>query len=236
MGGAVWIAIALTIAVPGSVGAESTAAAAAADIDARQHAALESASQALLDGHPDLALATVDPVVAAYTAAYANEPRKLYCGMSTAQTLAYMAEAAGEKRSAVALTTAYCDALYVKGFALVDLKRLPEARAVYQQLVTLAPMHAHFLSELGQTYRPDRNWPKMLELCTRAAGFADLAPPAKIAAEHGFAWRCMGYALTEQGKLDESAALYRKCLEVDPNDAKAKSELSYIAEQRRART
>lgn len=224
MGGGTWIAIALLAATP------------APDIDAAQQPGLEAASRALLDGHPDVALARIEPVVAAYTAAHANEKRKLYCGMSTAQTLAYMAAAAGEKRDAVALTPGYCDALYVKGFALVDLKRVAEARAVYEQLVALAPMNAHFLSELGQTYRPERNWPKMLELCTRAAGFADLAPPQKIAAEHGFAWRCMGFALTEQGKLDESEALYRKCLELDPTDAKAKGELSYIAEQRRKTT
>lgn len=236
MGGGSWIAIALMLAAPGSLSAASATSGPGPDIDATQHAALDTASSALLDGHPDVALAKVEPVVAAYTAAYAKETRKLYCGMSTAQTLAYMAQAAGEKRSAVALSPGYCEALYVKGFALVDLKRLPEARAVYEQLVTLAPMHAHFLSELGQTYRPDRNWPRMLELCTRAAGFADLAPPEKIAAEHGFAWRCMGYALTEQGKLDDSEALYRKCLELDPDDAKAKTELTYIAEQRRRKT
>eukprot|EP01037_Dinobryon_pediforme_P027509 gene27509-30421_t len=161
----------------------------------------------MIDSHPDIALAKIEPVIAAYTAAYASETRKRYCGMSTAQTLAYMAEAAGAKRDAVALGESYCIALYVKGYALVDLKRLPEARTVYEQLITLAPMHAHFLTELGQSYRPDRNWPKMLELCTRAAGVADLSRPEKVASERALAWRCMGYALTEQGKFDESEAL-----------------------------
>lgn len=236
MGSGTWIAIALLIATPGSSAPPTAGATPVADVDAAQQAALDAASRALLDGHPDAALAAIEPVVAAYTAAYAHDPRTLYCGMSTAQTLAYMAQAAGAKRSAVALATGYCDALYVQGFALVDLKRLPEARIAYQRAVALAPMHAHFLTELGQTYRPDRDWAKMLDLCTRAAGVADLAPPQKVAAEHGFAWRCMGYALTEQGRLDESEALYRKCLELDPNDAKAKGELTYIAEQRRKKT
>ncbi|TPG53957.1 tetratricopeptide repeat protein [Sphingomonas glacialis] len=229
MGGRTWIALALLIAAPTAGVATQTGA----DVDEAQKASLDTASRALLDGHPDEALTRIEPVIAAYRSAYAAETRQTYCGMSTAQTLAYMALATSEKHDAVALGPGYCEALYVKGFALVDLKRLPEARAVYEQVVTLAPMHAHFLTELGQTYRPDRNWPKMLDLCTKAAGLADLAPPEKVASEHSFAWRCMGYALTEQGKYDESEALYRKCLEVDPNDAKAKSELSYIAEQRR---
>lgn len=232
MRGRIRIALALLIAAPPS----GVAIAAEPDMDAAQHAALETASNALLAGHPDEALSRIEPVIAAYRAAYAAETRTTYCGMSTAQTLAYMALAVSEKHDAVALGPGYCDALYVKGFALVDLKRLPEARAAYEQVVALAPMHAHFLTELGQTYRLDRNWPKMLDLCTKAAGLADLAPPEKVGAEHGFAWRCMGYALTEQGKFDESEALYRKCLELDPNDAKAKSELTYIAEQRRKKT
>ncbi|QBM75346.1 tetratricopeptide repeat protein [Sphingomonas sp. AAP5] len=230
MSGTAWMALALLIGAPTAGGAASP------DIDAVQKEAIDTASRAVLDGHPDAALARIEPVIAAYQSTYSGETRKIYCGMSTAQTLAYMALAASEKHDAVAFGPGYCTALYVKGFALVDLKRLPEARAVYERVVALAPMHAHFLTELGQTYRPDRNWPKMLDLCTRAAGLADLAPPDAVASEHGFAWRCMGYALTEQGKYDESEALYRKCLELDPNDAKAKSELSYIADQRRKKT
>ncbi len=42
------------------------------------------------------------------------------------------------------------------------------------------------------------------------------------------AWRGKGFVLTEQGKLDESEALYRKCLALDADDGGAKRELEYI--------
>lgn len=220
-----WIAIGLAFASP--------ALAAADDPAAPRSAGLETASKALLAGQPQAALDAIVPVIVAFEKAQASEHRHLYCGMSTAQTVAYMGLAASQRQDAVALGPDYCDALFVKGYALIDLGRLSEARATYEHLVALAPMHAHFLTELGQSYRPERNWSKMLELCERASGYADLAAPDRVTQERGFAWRCMGYALSEQRKFDEAEALYRKCLELDPNDAKAKNELRYIAEQRR---
>lgn len=216
--------------------AASPATAAPDDPATTQKAGLDAASTALLKGQPQAALDTVGPVIAAFEKAQAGEKRRLFCGMSTAQTIAYMGLAASQKQSAVALAPDYCDALFVKGYALVDLGRLPEARATYEKLVALAPMHAHFLAELGQSYRPDRNWAKMLELCDRASSYADLSAPERVKQEHGLAWRCMGYALVEQGKFDEAEALYRQCLELDPTDAKAKGELTYIADQRRKKT
>lgn len=41
-----------------------------------------------------------------------------------------------------------------------------------------------------------------------------------------------GYALVELRRWDEAEARYRQALALDPNDAKAKNELVYIAEQR----
>jgi len=39
-------------------------------------------------------------------------------------------------------------------------------------------------------------------------------------------------SLTEQGKLNESEANYRRCLTLDPSDQKSKDELTYIAQLR----
>jgi len=43
------------------------------------------------------------------------------------------------------------------------------------------------------------------------------------------AWRGMGYVLIETNRIAEAEILYRKCLELDQNDASAKHELQYIA-------
>ena len=208
------------------------AQAGAGDIDERQKPQIDAATAALSKGQPQLALDTIEPVISAYQASLSGEKRRLYCGLSGAETIAYLGLPLRGAPGSVALAPGYCDALFLKGFALIDLNRVAEARTIYGQVIALAPFHAHFYAELGQSYRLTRDWPKMLELCTTAAGFADLADKDRVGYEKGLAWRCMGYALIEQGKFDEAEKLYRQCLEVDPNDAKAKNELEYISEQR----
>jgi len=52
---------------------------------------------------------------------------------------------------------------------------------------------------------------------------------AHFLTELGRAWRGMGYVLIETNRIAEAEILYRKCLELDQNDAIAKHELQYIA-------
>lgn len=203
------------------------------DLDATSAPKVNSAFASIQAGRPQEALDILIPVVAAYEVRNAGMKERLYCGMSPAETLLYMSMAANDKQNAVALHPGYCDALFLKGYALVDLNRLTGARAAYEKVLSFAPMHAHYLAELGQTYRLEKNWPKMLELCRSALGAAELAEDEDKAREKGLALRCIGYALIEQGKLDEAEAQFRECLKINPDDAKAKSELEYIAEQRK---
>ena len=205
----------------------------APDLDAVMRPKLEAADRAIAGSRPAEALAIIEPVIAAYKAEYEQETRQIYCGMTSPETLLYMTMAANERKGALAVGPGYCQSIYLRGFALVDLGRVAEARASYEQAVALAPMHSHFLVELGQTYRLTKEWGRMLDTCSRATGGAamvrDLSDRKR---EQGFALRCQGYALIEMGKLDEAEKLYRECLSIDPADAKAEHELKYIAEQR----
>ena len=206
-----------------------------ADPDAAALPTIEAAKSVLQLHHPQQALDLLAPLLDGYAARLATEKRRVYCGMSGTEALLYMSMAAKDRTGAVAIGPAYCDALYFKGYALIDLGRIADARAVYMQLATLAPMHAHFASELGQSYRPEKNWPAMLERCTAAAGMTTLTVDADQKREKLFAWHCQGFALTELGRLDESEKLYLDCLALDPLDTHARQELTYIAEQRAKR-
>lgn len=207
-------------------------AAPTADLDAKFRDAINAADAAVTSGRPAEAVATLMPVIAAFERQNASEKRMVFCGMSGPQTIAYMAMGAQAKKSAVAIGPGYCNALYLRGFAYFDLGKIMEARADYQRAVALAPMHAHFLMELGQTYRLTKDWGRMLDLCRQAEGFIGLAAEEDVKREKAFAWRCQGYAQIEQGNWDEAARLYRECLKLDPTDAKAENELKYIEEQR----
>lgn len=203
------------------------------DPEKARAAAVTAAYAEIQSSNPAKAVVILDPVIAEVEADTAKRSGQTYCGMSIAETLAYMATAVTAKTNAVAIGRSYCDALFLKGYSLIDLGRAADARAMLEKAISFAPMHAHFIVELGQSYRAERNWSKMLELCHSAIGYADLADDAVKVADKGLALRCVGFALVEQGKWDEAEVQYRECLKIDPADAKARGELQYIAEHRR---
>ena len=210
----------------------------AQDIDAEQRAGIDAGYAELHKSNPTVAITYFDKAIAAYEAAHRDETRTIFCGMSGPQTIASLAAAAaahdksGKSNGAVAVGRGYCEALYGKGYALIDLDRVAEARTYYERVITLAPMHSHFLAEMGQTYRMEKDWAKMFDYCSRAAGVAELATPDAVKAEKGLAWRCMGFAKIELGEWDAAEKLFRDCVKLDPKDAKARNELQYIAEKR----
>lgn len=207
-------------------------AAKAPSLDERMTPELEAAARLLRAHQPQAVVDRLAPVIAAYDADLAHEARRIYCGMSPQETLLYLATAAQDKVSAVVIAPGYCTALYMKGYALVDLGRVAEAKAIYERLLTLAPMYAQYQTEYGQLIRLKKDWPRMLDICTRSAAAAKIADPQIRVFQEGAALRCQGYALIEMQKWDEAEARYRQALVLDPNDAKAKNELTYIAEQR----
>jgi tetratricopeptide (TPR) repeat protein len=215
------IALALAAAAP---------ALAADDEPGRQ---VSTAAQLMLDGKIAPALAAVEAPLATYARRHAAEKRRLYCAMTPAQTV--MAMAAG-KTDAVAIDPDYCTALFIKGYALADMKRFEEAEATLGRAIGMAPFHAHYLSELGYVYQQQERWQLSYDTYARAAANADFADERSRVTERTRAWRGMGYDLVEMNRWDEAEAMYRKCLEVDPDDAKSKAELKWIAEQRAKRT
>lgn len=193
---------------------------------------IEAAAQSVREHRPQAALDRLTPVIAAYEADHATETRRIYCGTSLQEAIVYAGMGARDKVGAVVLLPGYCTALYLKGYALVDLGRIAEAKAMYERLLTLAPMHAQYRTEYGQLIRLEKDWPRMLAICTRAQEDAGIAEPGIKSVQQGAALRCQGYALIELHRYDEAEARYRAALALDPKDAKAQNELRYIAEQR----
>ncbi len=201
-------------------------------LDERMTPQLQAAARSVRLHQPQAALDILTPVLATYEADHAKETRRLYCDMSLQETLLYLTLAAKDKVAAVALPPGYCTALYLKGYALVDLGRVAEAKAIYERLIVLAPMYAQYQTEYGQLIRLEKDWPHMLAICTQASEAARIADPAIKPMQQGAALRCQGYALTELHRYDEAEKRYREALALNPNDALSQRELRYIAEQR----
>lgn len=174
----------------------------------------------------------LDAPLQSYRQRFAGETRDIYCASSAAHTLLYMGMAASAKRSAVAVTRGWCQALFVKGYALIDLGRLDEGQRYLEQAIAMSPSNAHYLNELGFVHQKRRDWPAALETYRRAVAGAALEEGAARVAEHGRALRGIGFVLVEQGKWEEAKQSYEEALRVDPKDVKSTNELRWIAENR----
>jgi len=181
------------------------------------------------------AIPKCDAVISAYKAYYGARKEKIYCGRTGTETLGALLKAAADKENAIALSSTWADAYYMKAYALQDLHRLSEAKTTLQLALKLSPFNSHYLAELGEIYGLEKNWPKAMKAFDEAEDNAKLGPEDTQADELGRARRGQGYVLVELGKLDEAEKKYKQCLASNPNDAKAKAELEYVRGQKAKR-
>ena len=172
-----------------------------------------------------------DPVIAHYESKYSQEDRQIYCSRSMAETLGVLAKHAvnSPKKGAIAVSSLWCHAYFLKAYALIELGRIEDAKSSLEQAISRSPFNSQYLSELGVIYVRERNWAKALETYQAAEKVSDTAPDEQTKKQQlARARRGMGYALIELNRLDEAEAKYRQCLETDPNDSLSRNQLEYI--------
>jgi tetratricopeptide (TPR) repeat protein len=186
-----------------------------------------------IDGkNPAAAIPKCDAIISAYKVYYGSRKEKVYCSRSGPETLGSLLTAAHDSKNAIALSSTWSDAYYLKSFALQDLHRLSEARATLQLALKLSPFNSQYLAELGEIYALEKNWSQAMKAFNEAEDNAKLAPDASRADELARARRGQGFVLVELGKLDEAEKKYQQCLAANPNDSKAKAELGYVRDQK----
>ncbi len=200
-----------------------TQASAVQDAEAGRGAKVVEVIGKIKSGDAAGALATIEPVLAEYDKLYPAGGRYRCADEMSPPVPAGFAK----------LTNSWCYALWAKGYALVELNRLPEAVAPLQRATELMPDRPQFLSELGYVHQALKQWQPSLAAYGRAADLgAAMKDPDDRKRELRRAWFGMAFDLIELGKLDEAEALLKKCLELTPDDEKVKNELQYIQEQR----
>lgn len=204
------------------------AATADPDKDPQTPKLLEEA-RTLIDGKkPQAAIEKCEKVIALFKAHYANTKEKIYCARTSAESLGYLLKAASDKQNAIALSSTWADAYFMKGYALQESGRMAEAKSAVQRALELSPWSSHYLSELGNIYELEKNWDKAKEAFAAAEEHAPLSPDDAKADELGRARRGTAYVLVELGRLDEAEKKYQQCLKENPNDKKATDELKYV--------
>jgi tetratricopeptide (TPR) repeat protein len=191
---------------------------------------LMQAIRQIQGGAPQKALEVVTPLLAEYESTYPGDPRKMLCRVEEYETAAYPSLPGG--KDAKLVDGGWCIALWAKGFALIDLQQLDAALPFLERSVAMAPLHPHYLSELGYAYQAQKQWQRSYELYARAAEAAKRESGDRQKKSLRRAWFGMAYGAIEMGRLDEAETLLRKCQEMVPDDKGVKDELNYVIEQK----
>jgi tetratricopeptide (TPR) repeat protein len=175
-----------------------------------------------------------DKVIGFYSGKYAKAKPQMFCSHSSSETLLYTLNGAANGKDALVVGPLWCDALYDKAYALINLNRLNEAEDALNRALALAPENAKYLNELGHILSLRKQWPKAIATFSRAEEAAKYAPSQDATAFASRACRGVGYALTEQRRLDESETNYHRCLSIDAADQQSLIELQYIKKLRKS--
>ena len=205
------------------------------DKDPQMVKLLEDARHFLDTKNPAAAIPKCDAVINAYKAYYGTRKEKIYCARSGPETLGSLLKAAVDKDNAIALSSTWADAYFMKAYALQDLHRLDDAKTTLQLALKLSPFNSQYLAELGEIYALEKNWTKAKQAYEEAEDNAKLGPDVSSADELARARRGLGYVLVELGQFDQAEKKYQQCLAANPNDSKAKAELEYVREQKAKR-
>lgn len=141
------------------------------------------------------------------------------------------------KTSTHAISYDICDAYFLKGFALIDLKKRNEALPSLQTAVKMDPDNTQYINELAEWYKGSRDWETSLSLFTKASETTDLSiefmEDKKLSEKILDTRRCRSYrgiafnhAEMKNWKKARKAA--KACLKLIPNDPGSLGELKYI--------
>ncbi|TMJ16597.1 MAG: tetratricopeptide repeat protein [Alphaproteobacteria bacterium] len=211
----------------------ATQAGPVAGIDqAAESKAIDAASAFITSGKPAEAISILDKLIADRERVHGSDTRLIFNSRSTAEAIVYSGLAVQQKRDSVVYGENWSLAYFLKGFALIDLNRPAEAKPMYDKALALSPMNSHYLGELAEWHKNNKDFPAALDMFARALDAAEFSPDEAKVFDGTRALRGMAFILIEQGKLDEAEKRLNEALKMDPNDAKAKGELQYIADRR----
>lgn len=190
-----------------------------------------------------------DPVIQQFNARKNTKSAQFYCARDSKESLVYLMQTAvmnakgdaedipeywgnrfaEKKSSSEVLPQFWANAFYLKSYALIELGKVDQARLSLEQAVGLSPCNSMYLAELGHVYQLEKNWKMAMQAYKAAGGEAVLySHPDGKDYDQARAWRGEGFVLIELGKINEAKALYKKCLELNPDDKRALAELKYI--------
>lgn len=170
-----------------------------------------------------------NPIIDNCNKAFASSTKRYYAARGPTETLFYTAKAMADRQTAEVLTVPCGMAHYLAAYADIDLGNVTSAEKNLKSALRWSPVNAQYQSELAHLMQIRRDWNEALRLFTEAEANAEAFSPDEVQdTELARAKRGIGFTLIELGRLEEAEVKFQECLEIDPNDKKAKHELAYI--------
>lgn len=211
-------------------GSSSPEASASSPVDdAAQEKLLQQAMEQINAGMNDDAIhGPLAQVIHAYETAYGQSKKKIYCAESMTETLFYLGMASSNHQDAEVLKPNWALAYYLRGYAYGAIGDATRAEASLKQALALSPSNSQYLSELGNVYENQKDWPNAMKIFQSADDAAAFAPSDQKITLRCRALRGQGYVLVELHKLDEATKKYNDCLSINPGDRTSIRELGYV--------
>src|SRR5205085_6909649 len=155
----------------------ATQAGPVAGIDqAAESKASDAASAFITSGKPAEAISILDKLIADRERVHGSDTRLIFNSRSTAEAIVYSGLAVQQKRDSVVYGENWSLAYFLKGFALIDLNRPAEAKPMYDKALALSPMNSHYLGELAEWHKNNKDFPAALDMFARALDAAEFSP------------------------------------------------------------
>jgi tetratricopeptide (TPR) repeat protein len=190
---------------------------------------LDQAVAAIRSAKAADALPLLDAIIADFDRAHPPKANVMvFSASNMTQTLMYSVLPATQKKNGIVVDGAWSLAHFLKGFALVDLKRSDEALAQFDRAIALSPMNSQYLGERGEYYKSRKQWDKAYADFKSAADFSTFSDEADRTSAKGRGLRGMAFVMIEKGELKQAQKLLKEALKLNPNDAGARHELDYL--------
>lgn len=230
----------LTTTVDGKETVVASVVAADKDEEAARWKRLNEFHKLARSGHAAEALPRIEALIAEFEARYPPGSTRWYVARDLGESLAYsllaatQLEGSSQTTAQVLTGVAWADAYFVKGWALVELRRTDEARAALDRAVQLAPYASEYLIERAEASKLERKWDEAMRDFAAAEDFATFSPEDARKGVKAQAMRGQAFAHVELGDYDAAEKVLKACLKLDPDDRRAREELDYIAQARAA--
>jgi len=190
---------------------------------------LREGQKLLKEQRPKQAAEEFRKISAAFEEKYGNDKERFFCARTREEEQTYMLMAArAHAGSSRILPMNWAMAYFLEAYSLIEAGKYSEARAPLDRAVSLSPMNAMFLSELGHLQQRDRNWPAALKTFKLAEGGVAFSPPDIRNTHLTRALRGQGSTYIVMGRLDDAEKAYRKCLRIDGSDKVAARQLAFL--------